>query len=76
MGNLNPFAELDIAETIIDHLDKQSGDMADLIALLKMKVKARDLIIGRLTRKIAQLENELGMNEQPPVGLRDAFANL
>jgi hypothetical protein len=76
MENLNPFAELDIAETIIEHLNRQSGDMAELIALLQTKVRARDLIIGRLSRKIAQLENELGMDELPPIGLRDAFAGL
>ncbi len=76
MENLNPYAELDIAETIIEHLDKQTSEMSELIALLKTKVRARDLIIGRLARKITQLEDELGMNELPPVGLRDAFAGL
>ena len=47
--------------------------MTDRISLLKTKLTARDKIIDRLARKIAQLESELGMDELPPVGLRDAF---
>lgn len=76
MNGLNPHAELDIAMTIIDHLDQESADMSEHLTLLKTKLKARDLIIKRLARKVAQLEGELGMDELPPVGLRDAFASL
>ena len=76
MENFSPYAENEIANTIINYLEGQVAEMGEEIVLLETKMKARDIIIGRLVRRIAQLEMEMGMDELPPLELRDAFADL
>ena len=68
--------KLEAALAIIAELDEEKMIDDRQIALLNSKVRARDRLISKLASRIKELEHMVGLDEAPPPGLKEAFANL
>ena len=68
--------KLEAALAIIAELDEEKIIDDRQIALLNSKVRARDRLISKLASRIKELEHMVGLDEAPPPGLREAFANF